>query len=234
MQKTLSFLIFIFSISLAYSQDTIVKYNGSTIQGKVLEISVSEVKYKKLNFADGPTYIEKKSEIEMIKYANGMKEHFEKPLKPSGSQYTNGGNNQGSNDYYGGYSPPKNKIETWGTKYRYNDNTISEKELFTMLMQSRDKKIIELTQKAKDNKKYQYIGFGGIPFGIAAGYCLLASTTPTRNANGTYTYPNQTKYLSLAAAFAVIGIACPITSGVCKHNRTLRTHEAIKLYNEKY
>jgi hypothetical protein len=236
MKNILSFTIAIFISLYSYSQDTIVKYNGSTIFGKVLEIGATEVKYKKADFIDGPTYVELKSEIEMIKYRNGVKEHFEKTQLSSVSQNNSGPRRESNSDYYGGHVDSKNKIEVWGVKYRYKDMTISERELRTMLMQSKDKKIISLIQKAKDNNLYQYVGFFGIPFGMAAGYCLLESQTRgTYNPQtGSNTNPDQNKYISLAATFAIIAIACPITSGVCKHNRTISTQEAIKLYNEKY
>ena len=104
MKTTLSLVIlFVLSIQEFYSQDTIVKSNGDLIQAKITEITVSEVKYKKLNFQDGPTYVEKKSDIEMIKYSNGLKEHFEKQSSVSSS----GNNNKQDNtvDYYGNPAP---------------------------------------------------------------------------------------------------------------------------------
>ena len=58
------------------AQDIITKQNGDDIEAKVLEILDSEIKYKKFNFLDGPTYTEKKSEILLIRYENGSKDVF--------------------------------------------------------------------------------------------------------------------------------------------------------------
>jgi hypothetical protein len=79
MKKVLMVMGFIFSCIALYAQDVIVKVNGDEIQSKVVEVSTTEVKYKKFNNLEGPTYTIEKKEIFMIKYANGEKEVFEKP-----------------------------------------------------------------------------------------------------------------------------------------------------------
>ena len=40
----------------ASAQDVIVKKDGSTILSKVLEVSSTDIKYKKFSNPDGPTY----------------------------------------------------------------------------------------------------------------------------------------------------------------------------------
>jgi hypothetical protein len=73
-------LFFLFSIILitpcAYSQDILVLRNGDEVEVKVLEIKLSEIKYKKLNNLDGPIYTEEKINVFMIKYENGAKDVF--------------------------------------------------------------------------------------------------------------------------------------------------------------
>ena len=70
---TLFSLIFIIK---AYSQDLIIKKNGDNIKCKVIEISLTEVKYKKFENIDGPIYTLLSKEIESIKYENGTKDIF--------------------------------------------------------------------------------------------------------------------------------------------------------------
>ena len=53
--------------------DIIVLNNGEEIEAKVLEVGLSEVKYKKCDNPDGPVFIESRSTIFMIKYQNGTK-----------------------------------------------------------------------------------------------------------------------------------------------------------------
>ena len=58
------------------AQDVIVTKTGEEIKGKVLDIGLTEVKYKKYDNQNGPTYTLKKSDIFMIKYENGDKDVF--------------------------------------------------------------------------------------------------------------------------------------------------------------
>lgn len=59
-----------------YSQDVIVNTSADSIRVKVLEISPTEVKYKKADNQTGPTYSILKSDVYMILYENGSKEVF--------------------------------------------------------------------------------------------------------------------------------------------------------------
>ena len=76
--KKLLFVIplLVFFNYLGFSQDTIVTETNSIILSKVLEITTTEVKYKKFDNIDGPSYSVLKSEISMIKFSNGTTEKF--------------------------------------------------------------------------------------------------------------------------------------------------------------
>lgn len=76
MMKKILFILMLLSATSAFAQDVIVKTDGSTILSKVLEITSTEVKYKKFSNLNGPTYTIAKSEIQAINYANGEKEIF--------------------------------------------------------------------------------------------------------------------------------------------------------------
>ena len=70
--KKLSLLFVLFCTSLmVMAQDVIVKKDGSTIQSKVMEISGTEIKYKKWSNLEGPLYNINKNEIYSINYQNG-------------------------------------------------------------------------------------------------------------------------------------------------------------------
>jgi len=56
--------------------DEIVFYNGATLKAKVTEINTIEIKYKKCDNLDGPTYSIKKSEVKEVDYANGTTDTF--------------------------------------------------------------------------------------------------------------------------------------------------------------
>lgn len=68
------------------SCDLLIFKDGSEIRGKVEEIGINEVKYRRCDAPGGPMYVSKKSDIFMIKYVNGTKEVF-KTTEPAVSSY---------------------------------------------------------------------------------------------------------------------------------------------------
>ena len=59
--------------------DEIFFNDGSDLKVNVLEITTDEIKYRKCDMPDGPLYVAKKSNVFLIKYANGTRETFNKP-----------------------------------------------------------------------------------------------------------------------------------------------------------
>lgn len=76
MKKLLLLLIAVFAVNTAFSQDIIVFKTGDEIKAKILEITTDQIKYKKWDNVDGPTYSSTKAEVFMIKYLNGTKDVF--------------------------------------------------------------------------------------------------------------------------------------------------------------
>ena len=62
--------------NFGYSQDNIILKNGDEIKAKVLEVTTDQIKYKKWDNQEGPTYSAEKSDIFMIQYKNGTKDVF--------------------------------------------------------------------------------------------------------------------------------------------------------------
>lgn len=60
------------------SQDIIQGVNGEKIKAKVLEINPSEIKYKRFDNPDGPTYTILKADVGSIQYPNGTIDVFSK------------------------------------------------------------------------------------------------------------------------------------------------------------
>lgn len=63
-------------LSQAIAQDIITFTNGDQVKAKILEITTTEVKYKKFDYLTGPTITVAKQDIFMVKYPNGDKEVF--------------------------------------------------------------------------------------------------------------------------------------------------------------
>ena len=81
MKKTLFLIAFVTSSFTLNAQDILVRKSGETENVKVLEVSPTEIKYKKSNNPDGPVFIEKRSKIYSITYQNGEVQAFEEKKK---------------------------------------------------------------------------------------------------------------------------------------------------------
>ena len=68
-------LIFCIAI-VSKAQDSLTMKSGEIIQVKVMELTSSEVKYKKIDNLTGPIYSIAKSDLSMIRYENGTKDDF--------------------------------------------------------------------------------------------------------------------------------------------------------------
>ncbi|WP_303309959.1 hypothetical protein [Hymenobacter sp. BT730] len=75
MGKHLLFLFWLLLLSgIAQAQDLLVKQNGEEVQVKVMEITPTLITYKRFDNPEGPLISVYKSEVFMIRYANGSKE----------------------------------------------------------------------------------------------------------------------------------------------------------------
>jgi hypothetical protein len=64
------FFVVFFLASSVYAQDLIILRDGNMIESKVMEISPSEIKYKRFDNLDGPTIIIDKTDVLSIRYEN--------------------------------------------------------------------------------------------------------------------------------------------------------------------
>jgi len=71
------FLFLLFAVPTnSIAQDVIVKRDGSTILSKVLEVSETQISYKKFKSPNGPTYKMNITDILCINYENGDRDDF--------------------------------------------------------------------------------------------------------------------------------------------------------------
>ena len=71
MKKFFSIILCLLSIFTIQADDVIVLRNSTRIDAKILEVSDTEIKYKKANNLNGPTFIQKVETISVIIYENG-------------------------------------------------------------------------------------------------------------------------------------------------------------------
>ncbi len=74
MKNILIVLFCFFLINNLFSQDLIMLKDGSEIKSKVTEVNIQDIKYKKYENPDGPTYTIPKNKVFLIKYSNGSKD----------------------------------------------------------------------------------------------------------------------------------------------------------------
>ncbi|MBR1538638.1 MAG: hypothetical protein IJ636_03935 [Bacteroidales bacterium] len=76
MKRLLIVLVSLCAVVSAFAQDLITKKDGTDIKAKITEVNNDNVKYKRSDNPNGPTYTISKSEILMIIYGNGVREIF--------------------------------------------------------------------------------------------------------------------------------------------------------------
>lgn len=81
MKKLFLVLFSMATCVLASAQDTIRFRNGRVEAGKVAEIGMGKVKYKKASNPDGPLFLLDESEVASIKYQNGVVDTFQVPVQ---------------------------------------------------------------------------------------------------------------------------------------------------------
>ena len=123
-KRLLMLLLLSLSLGVAMAQDVIVKKDGSTILSKVLEISETEIKYKKWSNQDGPMYTISRNEVNSINYQNGEVEliFVESQSQPKGyvnstTELTNG------------------RMERRGRDLFLDDKELSEEEVLLLIGQ---------------------------------------------------------------------------------------------------
>ncbi len=79
MKKGMALLSFLLIITASNAQDIIITQSGEDIKSKVLEVGVSEIKYKKFDNPDGPNYSIEKKKVFKIAYQNGSEEIISEP-----------------------------------------------------------------------------------------------------------------------------------------------------------
>jgi len=81
----MKYLIFVLLLSGAsvYAQDIITLRNGDEIRARVLEISSSELRYKRFDNLEGPTIIVPRNDVFFINYEDGTREIITSLSKPS-------------------------------------------------------------------------------------------------------------------------------------------------------
>jgi len=222
MKNTLLLFLF-FAYSATQAQDTIYKRTGELLSVKVLEISATEIKYKRFTMQDGPVFISDKNDIKKIKFLNGAVDSFivSGPVVIAGPQVIV--QNQLQVLRAGIIENPRAGL------YYYNNMQIAEKRMLFLATDKnrtwRNKELDKAILETRDYKSNQYIaGFGGPALAIV---CLIASAQAGRTNSNT----NVSSALSLNAIG--IFIASQIVTPMFKRKRAQSARRVVELYNKE-
>lgn len=158
-------IVFLLSFSsIAMAQDVIVKSDNSTILSKVIEINSTEIKYKKWNNQDGPTYSILRLEVSSVNYQNGEVEYFSNPTEEQ-AVINRPQQNQTS---FSGYMDD----EGTGGKLRINGRVLTDAEVRTLVSPQN----YELYLKAKRQNATGTVFYiiGCVSLGVGSSLLLVA------------------------------------------------------------
>lgn len=227
-KKKLTLIAFLIMAINSWGQDTIYLRSDQRIACKILEVSPTEVKYKKAELSDGPLYIENKSAILQIKYSNGFIDVFPQisPL-PITKENNQKEQNTGGKKYL-----DLATIQGERTIYLYDGRPMGERDMHDLLLSLKNPKITEEVNLATRSQKFSYIGFLTIPFGVAGAVCgvnaLGVGTFSPYHDNARKEYATLSAVLFSAAAFS-LGTTIYFDTKSRNANRN-----AIRLYRQTY
>lgn len=221
--KTFQYLFILFAMTFfvnGFAQDTIITRDGRSIIGHVLEISTTEVKYKKTEIADGPLYIETKSGVRQINYKNGFKDVFPE-LKPWQIPVTKIEQEEIIN------IKQKPLLVKRKGKYEYGDKRLGENQLYRLLLSVNDREINNQVKRAKRSRRLQYAGFAAVPFAAFSMFALIV-------AGDVHTTGTNKEEKDASKAFFGCAVICAGSSLCFIINRKHRNAEAVRLYKQKF
>ncbi|MBY0424793.1 MAG: hypothetical protein K2Q22_04070, partial [Cytophagales bacterium] len=202
---------------------------GDEIKTKVEEITTNEIKYKKFDNLEGPTYSIQKSEVFIIKYANGTKDVINQETKAAPAT---------SNTYSAVTTTeePKGspKIDIDGNKYYQYNRRLSTASLQRIIQESNKQDAI------KEIKAAKVLGNIGKPFIIASIPLMIVGVVGSAigglliAVDDSY-YSGTTSVgasvLSVGVPVAVLGVACLTTGIILNGSSNGKTKKAVALYN---
>jgi hypothetical protein len=224
MKNSLFIILFLVLISItknSVAQDTLLLKNGTKIASNVLEVGSTEIKYKKADNPDGPTFVTKSHEVFSIRYKNGACDTI-KASAPAGKEKVVMSDPSDLN-------PP---IYRAGPFYKQGYTRMKEKEMQRIIGKVNDSEINLHIRKAKVAKGMGYIGFIAIPAFI--GGLVYTGVALINNNDSYYGATNPQMSYGPSIGLGILAAGTLTTSIVFKSLRKKHNNAALNIYNEKY
>ena len=224
--KNKNLLLLIFATLLANignvkAQDTLYLKNGAKIGSKILEITPTEIKYKKFDNIEGPTYTTHGSDISLVKYKNGAIDTIK--VEPPAAVVTK----TPSKPAEPKPADPNPAITPFGPVFKYNGRHINAREAQKIMLTVNDSEINQHVKAAKFSKSMGLLGFVAIPtFIFGAGWSVFALA----NNNGS----SSDMSYGPGIAGGAVAVACLATSITFNVRKKKNMNDALDLYNQKY
>ncbi len=221
-------ILMILYIPISKAQDTIVKRNNEQVICKILEVNPAEIKYKRLDYQDGPIFTVAKWELKYVVYGNGIKESFESYAAPST------------------VSLPKNdlSIQPSGKFYYFKNQKILEPNMLDIAWKLNDKKInsmITQTEKTRFTKNCFLVGGVGLAAGgllTSAGVFLSSNSRTNKATVGGKGSSRRAQRAARSAqqrvgGYMILGgLSCELVSIVINIHERQNAHFVVDLYNK--
>ena len=184
--------LLLFSLILSFfklsAQDIISTNDGKEIQVIVSEIGINEVKYKRFDNKEGPSYTILKSQIIKIKYKNGQIENFNNTSLSTPIQNNKEGILVKTNSV---------KYESLSNAFFVNDGNIPHKEMYSIF--SNNPVALKHFKNGKREGKYFLL--------IPAGGVLFLGGLAFKGNEIDYGGITESNLASLGVVVSIIGIA---------------------------
>ncbi len=219
----LSLLMLLFSSFAVLAQDILIKKNGDELQCKVIELGTEKITYliKAANDSTGSdTLTLLKSEVFMIRYANGSKDVFETAAPaPAASEYV-----QSQNELQ---APESEKIEIHGRRFYYQNRPIGKNRVMRILRAEKDKDINAYIAKSIACSVFSPIlKFASIPVGVVGFIILGFESADPSSMDGA----ELNKGRALVAGFFLAQVG----GYTVEYFQYRNLKNAVKLYNTKH
>lgn len=203
--------LFLLSIAgMATAQDVIVMKDQSTIMSKVLEITNTEIKYKKWNNQDGPTYSINRSEVVSINYENGEVEKFSETAHDQ--QYNNTPQIQ---------NPNSNMVNS-GTRLYLNGRILSDNEVRGLV----EAQSYQLYTKAGNQEKAAFVCIAGGGIALAVAGIIYLIEPPDTDIHSSI--------FKTKLAFAIGGLALGMTGWILESSASNKAKKVAETYNNSH
>jgi hypothetical protein len=217
-------VLFFLYTPIIRAQDTIVKRSAEKVIAKIIEVNENDIKYKRFDYQEGPTFSIVKWELKYVVYGNGIKESFEN------------------------YSAPVNKVnassvdisfQPAGRFYYYKTEKLPEQNMLDIAWKLQDKKINLFIKKTENNKVFKNCFFaGGLILGVVGflTYTGVITTTSVASVGPTSAKAARRQYRKQLRQtgdnIALAGVGCELISLVFKFKEIHHAHKVVDLYNK--